>query len=134
MGNITPLHTVRKRAIDIKVNKQLHADIARSDADAKSTGKRLAHFFALQNSNDLQYLGGWLRWDGEQRLWRACRDEHIRAAEALCKEAEKVMGGRGLIDNKAMVREVLRLAAIEPGFRKGIDLRLLDPDVKRRGQ
>jgi hypothetical protein len=118
MHTIATLEVHRKRSFEAAVTKSPNSEISRFESDIQNTPKRLAHFFALRHSDDFRYctpLRKWLYWDATAKLWRACRNsEHVEAAESLCEEAEMILLGRGTVNTKAMVREVLRLAEFEP--------------------
>ena len=54
--------------------------------------------------------------------WRACNKEHIEAAERVIEEASKVMWRWRMVNSKAAVNELLRLATLEPEMRQAVKL------------
>ncbi len=132
MTSISPLDVCRKHSFEASVTKSPNSHIARFEADIQNTPKRLAHFFALRHSDDFRYckpLNKWLYFDSVSECWRACRKEHVDAAEALCDEAELILLGRNTVNGQAMARAVLRLAEFEIKLAQKVDAKDCEPGL-----
>ena len=132
MHSVTPSSERGKRGVLMPgLNKTFTANYAEYLGDESSPCKKLSAFFALRHVDDFRYSPGlkrWLYWHGGR--WRACTDEHVKAAEQICTEAAKVLWRWHATHIDAAARELIRLAQFEPCLTAGVPEHKLSDELK----